>query len=45
MSLPYLNNLIIIGCMLTYVSVIVLALDSGLTSEGAFPYICAGKDL
>lgn len=41
MSSPYLNNLIIIGCILTYTSVIILGLDSGLTSEYNFPYICA----
>lgn len=40
MSSPYLNNLIIIGCMLTYTSVIILGLDSGLTSEHNFPIIC-----
>ncbi|XP_022255170.1 gamma-aminobutyric acid type B receptor subunit 2-like [Limulus polyphemus] len=43
MSSPYLNNLIIIGCMLTYTSVILLGMDSGLTSERNFPYICAGR--
>lgn len=41
MSSPYLNNLIIIGCILTYTSVILLGLNSGLTSEHNFPYICA----
>ncbi|XP_022258577.1 gamma-aminobutyric acid type B receptor subunit 2-like, partial [Limulus polyphemus] len=41
MSSPYLNNLIIVGCMLTYTSVILLGMDSGLTSEKNFPYICA----
>lgn len=41
MSSPYLNNLIIIGCILTYTSVILLGLNSGLTSESNFPYICA----
>ncbi|XP_022240453.1 gamma-aminobutyric acid type B receptor subunit 2-like [Limulus polyphemus] len=43
MSSPYLNNLIIVGCMLTYTSVILLGMDSGLTSEKNFPYICAGR--
>ena len=41
MSSPYLNNLIIIGCILTYTSVILLGLNSGLTNENNFPYICA----
>lgn len=41
MSSPYLNNMIIIGCILTYTSVILLGLDSSLTSESNFPYICA----
>ncbi|KAI1289285.1 Gamma-aminobutyric acid type B receptor subunit 2 [Halotydeus destructor] len=43
MSSPYLNNLIIIGCILTYTSVILLGLDSGLTSETNFPYICTAR--
>lgn len=40
MSSPYLNNLIIIGCVFTYTSVILLGLDSRLLSEANFPYIC-----
>lgn len=43
MSSPHLNNLIIIGCMLTYLSVIFLGLDSGLSSVAAFPYICTAR--
>lgn len=43
MSSPYLNNLIIIGCILTYTSVIILGVDSGLTSESNFPYICNAR--
>lgn len=43
MSSPHLNNLIIIGCMLTYTSVIFLGLDSGLSSIAAFPYICTAR--
>lgn len=43
MSSPHLNNLIIIGCMLTYLSVIFLGLDSGLSSVTAFPYICTAR--
>lgn len=43
MSSPHLNNLIIIGCILTYLSVIFLGLDSGLSSETAFPYICTAR--
>ncbi|XP_053206531.1 gamma-aminobutyric acid type B receptor subunit 2-like isoform X2 [Panonychus citri] len=43
MSSPYLNNLIIIGCILTYTSVILLGLDSRLLSEANFPYICAAR--
>lgn len=42
MSSPHLNNLIIVGCILTYTSVIFLGLDSGLSSVAAFPY---GKTL
>uniref|UniRef100_A0AAN0LJ33 Gamma-aminobutyric acid type B receptor n=1 Tax=Polyphagotarsonemus latus TaxID=1204166 RepID=A0AAN0LJ33_9ACAR len=43
MSSPYLNNLIIIGCILTYTSVILLGLDSRLLSEKNFPYICTAR--
>ncbi|EAT37610.2 AAEL010408-PA [Aedes aegypti] len=43
MSSPHLNNLIIIGCILTYLSVIFLGLDSGLSSVPAFPYICTAR--
>lgn len=38
MSSPHLNNLIILGCMCTYLSVIFLGLDSGLSGIPAFPY-------
>ncbi|XP_048507202.1 gamma-aminobutyric acid type B receptor subunit 2 isoform X2 [Athalia rosae] len=43
MSSPHLNNLIILGCMLTYSSVIFLGLDSQLSSVTAFPYICTAR--
>ncbi|KAJ8687216.1 hypothetical protein QAD02_023010, partial [Eretmocerus hayati] len=43
MSSPHLNNLIIIGCMLTYSSVIFLGLDSQLTSVSAFRHICTAR--
>ncbi|XP_065572000.1 gamma-aminobutyric acid type B receptor subunit 2-like isoform X2 [Artemia franciscana] len=43
MSSPYLNNVIIVGCFLTYTSVILLGLDSGLTSEAALPVICTAR--
>ncbi|XP_029660695.1 gamma-aminobutyric acid type B receptor subunit 2 isoform X1 [Formica exsecta] len=43
MSSPHLNNLIIVGCMLTYSSVIFLGLDSQLSSVAAFPYICTAR--
>ncbi|XP_034937802.1 gamma-aminobutyric acid type B receptor subunit 2-like, partial [Chelonus insularis] len=43
MSSPHLNNLIIVGCMLTYSSVIFLGLDSTLSSTTAFPYICTAR--
>lgn len=36
MSSPHLNNLIIVGCMLTYLSVIFLGLDSSLSSIGTY---------
>jgi len=43
MSSPNLNNLIIVGCILCYSGVIILGLDSSITSETAFPYICTAK--
>ncbi len=43
MSSPNMNNLIIIGCILTYVSVILLGLDSNLAAEESFPYICTAR--
>ncbi|XP_058796020.1 gamma-aminobutyric acid type B receptor subunit 2 isoform X2 [Phymastichus coffea] len=43
MSSPHLNNLIIIGCMLTYSSVIFLGLDSTLASVNSFAYICTAR--
>lgn len=43
MSSPNLNNLIIVGCVLSYSSVILLGLDSYLTSVDAFPYICTAR--
>ena len=43
MSSPNLNNLIIVGCLLCYSGVIILGLDSSLTSEPAFRYICTVK--
>lgn len=39
MSSPHLNNLIIVGCMLTYLSVIFLGLDSSLSSIGMFLFL------
>ena len=36
-------QLIIIGCILTYTSVIMLGLDSHLTSVESFPYICTAR--
>ena len=43
MSSPNLNNLIIVGCVLTYTSVIILGLDSDMTSKESFPYICTAR--
>jgi len=43
MSSPHLNNLIIVGCLLTYSSVVFLGLDSQLTSIQTFPYICTAR--
>ncbi|EDW43090.1 GM23697 [Drosophila sechellia] len=43
MSSPHLNNLIIVGCMMTYLSIIFLGLDTTLSSVAAFPYICTAR--
>uniref|UniRef100_A0A1A9VIX6 G-protein coupled receptors family 3 profile domain-containing protein n=1 Tax=Glossina austeni TaxID=7395 RepID=A0A1A9VIX6_GLOAU len=43
MSSPHLNNLIIVGCMLTYLSVVFLGLDTTLSSVAAFPYVCTAR--
>ncbi|XP_067619626.1 gamma-aminobutyric acid type B receptor subunit 2 isoform X2 [Eurosta solidaginis] len=43
MSSPHLNNLIIIGCIITYISVILLGLDTTLSSVAAFPFICTAR--
>ena len=43
MSSPNLNNLIIIGCMFTYTSVVLLGLDSGLVPERHFPVVCTSR--
>nr|AAK13421.1 metabotropic GABA-B receptor subtype 2 [Drosophila melanogaster] len=43
MSSPHLNNLIIVGCMITYLSIIFLGLDTTLSSVAAFPYICTAR--
>ncbi len=43
MSSPNMNNLIIIGCILTYISVILLGLDSNLTPKESFPFICTAR--
>lgn len=56
MSSPHLNNLIIVGCMLTYLSVIFLGLDSSLSSigknflvyiwsDGPDPLVCLARAL
>ncbi|XP_015919670.3 gamma-aminobutyric acid type B receptor subunit 2 isoform X2 [Parasteatoda tepidariorum] len=43
MSSPYLNNIIVVGCMLTYTSVILLGMDSGISNEANFTKICAAR--
>ncbi len=43
MSSPNLNNLIIVGCILTYTSVVLIGLDSHLTSVDSFHYICMAR--
>ena len=46
MSSPYLNNLILFGGILTYLSVYFLGLDMGLiTLESSFRAVCAVSSL
>ena len=41
MSSPNLNNAIILGCVLNYMSIFVFGLDSGLLSSQNFATLCA----
>ncbi|VDP08397.1 unnamed protein product [Soboliphyme baturini] len=43
MSSPYVNNLITVGSILTYLSVILLGIDTRLVSEENFGRICTAK--
>ncbi|XP_013415617.1 gamma-aminobutyric acid type B receptor subunit 2 [Lingula anatina] len=43
MSSPNMNNVIVIGCILTYSAVPMLGLDGSLTSPERLPYICVGR--
>ncbi|OQV15825.1 Gamma-aminobutyric acid type B receptor subunit 2 [Hypsibius exemplaris] len=43
MSSPHLNNIIICGCIMTYFSVILLGIDTGMVSEDSIPAICTAR--
>ena len=45
MSSPYLNNMIILGCIMTYLSVVLLGIDTGLVSEDQIPAVCTVNSL
>lgn len=40
MSSPRLNNVIVVGCMMTYFSVILFGLDGGLISTEQYGKVC-----
>ena len=40
MSSPRLNNVIVVGCMMTYFSVILFGLDGGLISTEEYGKVC-----
>ena len=40
MSSPRLNNLIVVGCMMTYFSVILFGLDGGLVPTEQYGKVC-----
>lgn len=40
MSSPRLNNVIVVGCMMTYFSVILFGLDGGLISTEQYGNVC-----
>lgn len=40
MSSPKLNNIIILGCILCYASVVLLGLDARFLDIGEYGYIC-----
>ena len=40
MSSPRLNNLIVVGCIMTYFSVILFGLDGGLISTEQYGEVC-----
>ena len=41
MSSPNMNNMIMIGCLLTYLSVILLGTDGGLVRQQHYPAMCS----
>ena len=41
MSSPNLNNIIIVGCIFTYISVFLLGTDGGMVSERMYPVMCS----
>ncbi|XP_064634333.1 gamma-aminobutyric acid type B receptor subunit 2-like [Lineus longissimus] len=43
MSSPQMNNLIIVGCILSYFSVFLLGVDGGLVHPDLFPIICVAR--
>lgn len=45
MSSPNLNNIIIVGCIVTYLSVFLLGADGGLVPDIYFTNICAVRSL
>ena len=40
MSSPHINNIIIVGCLICYVTVILLGIDTQLIDKSKFPQLC-----
>ncbi|CAH1785979.1 unnamed protein product [Owenia fusiformis] len=43
MSSPNMNNIIMVGCIMTYASVFLLGTDGGLVSPHIYPYLCTAR--
>lgn len=44
MSSPNMNNLIVAGSMLTYLSVVLVGIDTRLVTQNVYGYLCTVRD-